>query len=291
MPTVECAWCGAELERSLYRINRSKRHFCNRDCYSSWRDARNVEIRCDFCGAKLIKWPSRVQNHNFCDVDCKRKWQSQAFKGENHPNYQRIAVLCNYCSVEVKKPPCEIERAEHHFCSSKCHSLWMSENELGEDHFNWRRIKVRCAYCGELLDRMRNHVERVENSFCDNDCFARWRSENVVGKEHPRWRGGRLPYYGPNWNRQRKLALERDGYTCQKCHVHERDLNRSLDVHHVRPFRSFIEDYGWEVESDGIASDELLGIINVVFEEANKLENLISLCPTCHRIEEEKNGD
>jgi DEAD/DEAH box helicase domain-containing protein len=53
----------------------------------------------------------------------------------------------------------------------------------------------------------------------------------------------------------RRAALERDGHTCQVCGAGE-----PLDVHHKQPLRSFRS-----------------------FEEGNRLENLISLCPNCHR--------
>ncbi|MFN2144676.1 MAG: Zn-binding domain-containing protein, partial [Anaerolineales bacterium] len=64
--------------------------------------------------------------------------------------------------------------------------------------------------------------------------------------------------YGPNWPRQRDAARQRDNHTCQNCGLPED--GRAHDVHHKIPFRAF-ED----------------------FSEANRLENLVTLCPTCHR--------
>lgn len=67
--------------------------------------------------------------------------------------------------------------------------------------------------------------------------------------------------YGPNWTQMRRLALQRDGNTCQSCGSPERD--RPMHVHHKVPFRSFTS-----------------------YIEANQLENLITLCPNCHnRVE------
>ncbi len=69
--------------------------------------------------------------------------------------------------------------------------------------------------------------------------------------------------YGPNWSKQRKLALERDGYVCQDCGIsdqkHRNEYGEGLHVHHLRKRRKF-ESY----------------------EKANRLENLISLCRSCH---------
>ena len=64
--------------------------------------------------------------------------------------------------------------------------------------------------------------------------------------------------YGPTWPRQRDRARSRDGYRCQVCGVAEQ--GRSHEVHHKIPFRMF-------------SSAEI----------ANQLDNLITLCPACHR--------
>jgi len=64
--------------------------------------------------------------------------------------------------------------------------------------------------------------------------------------------------YGIDWDRLRKKVLNRDGNRCQVCGI-SGEL-RHLQVHHIKPFRSFTSR-----------------------ETANQLQNLITLCPTCHR--------
>ncbi len=70
--------------------------------------------------------------------------------------------------------------------------------------------------------------------------------------------------YGANWPAQRDAARARDSYTCQVCGVPENgrphDTRRIHDVHHKQPFRSFTS-----------------------VKEANRIENLITLCSNCHR--------
>lgn len=63
--------------------------------------------------------------------------------------------------------------------------------------------------------------------------------------------------YGPNWPMQRKLALLRDSRTCQVCGLVE--SNTPFHVHHKVPFRNF-----------------------TTYSLANQLDNLVTLCPTCH---------
>lgn len=64
---------------------------------------------------------------------------------------------------------------------------------------------------------------------------------------------GREPapsYYGPDWQRQRTSALQRDGYACQQCGSID-----SIEVHHWEPYR---------------------------FSFDNSLDNLVVLCADCH---------
>lgn len=65
--------------------------------------------------------------------------------------------------------------------------------------------------------------------------------------------------YGPNWASQRQKALTRDNHRCQMCG----DTSK-LHIHHIKPFRQYPS-----------------------YLEANILENLLTLCPTCHRQAEE----
>lgn len=96
--------------------------------------------------------------------------------------------------------------------------------------------------------------------------------EHPCGEEHPFWveEPAKRLYYGPNWDEQRAKARERDGHECQRCGVHEEGLGRALDVHHKIPFREYL---GGEGKPD--------------YQRANRLENLISYCPSCHSKVEE----
>jgi 5-methylcytosine-specific restriction endonuclease McrA len=84
------------------------------------------------------------------------------------------------------------------------------------------------------------------------------------GDKHPNWAGGKNRYRGKNWARQKRLALIRDDYTCQKCGITRakciKKYHRSPNVHHIKPYRFFNS-----------------------YEKANDLENLITLCDGCHQ--------
>lgn len=64
--------------------------------------------------------------------------------------------------------------------------------------------------------------------------------------------------YGPEWDAIRQRVLNRDGNRCQVCGTPA--TVAPLHIHHIQPFRSFTDR-----------------------DAANQLQNLIALCPTCHR--------
>ncbi len=68
--------------------------------------------------------------------------------------------------------------------------------------------------------------------------------------------------YGPDWPKIRERVRARDGYCCQVCGLLED--GRQHDVHHKIPFRQFPSA-----------------------EQANRLDNLITLCSNCHRKAEQ----
>jgi hypothetical protein len=63
--------------------------------------------------------------------------------------------------------------------------------------------------------------------------------------------------YGPGWDKIRERVRGRDKFTCQVCGAVE--SSRQHDVHHKVPFRAFASR-----------------------DEANRVENLATLCPSCH---------
>jgi DEAD/DEAH box helicase domain-containing protein len=75
------------------------------------------------------------------------------------------------------------------------------------------------------------------------------------------WRSGQNDY-GPKWNQLCLQIRTRDNFQCQSCGSYEN--GKQHHVHHKAPFKSF--------------SDKLA---------ANSPDNLITLCPACHRAAEQ----
>ena len=79
--------------------------------------------------------------------------------------------------------------------------------------------------------------------------------------------------YGPDWERLRNEALDRDGHRCRKCGAAE-PPGRSHDVHHLRPFREFGYRRG----------------VNRNDQPANAPANLLTVCRACHHRAEAATG-
>ena len=69
--------------------------------------------------------------------------------------------------------------------------------------------------------------------------------------------------YGKDWKMIRDQVRKRDNYVCQSCGRTEEVGKIPFHVHHKIPFKCFVS-----------------------IEKANELENLITLCPICHRMAE-----
>jgi DEAD/DEAH box helicase domain-containing protein len=94
--------------------------------------------------------------------------------------------------------------------------------------------------------------------------------------------------YGPEWGKIRERVRARDGYKCQVCGTPE--TTRQHDVHHKVPFRSFVRsakstDFALMSENTNPKSGDFG--VQMARQQANRLDNLATLCPSCHKKAEE----
>lgn len=187
---------------------------------------------CAFCGKPFFKAnKANTKRHKFCSRECCNKWQHSL-----HLHY------CAHCGKEIPA-----QKSRQKYCSRHC---------FGQAHILPRRYFV-CTICGKKFWRKTSITRAKTTKYCSRECS----NIGMSGENNWHWQGGRTPYYGKNWPRQRRRTRKRDNYTCQKCGKTQQELGYKLDVHHIIPFRDFgIEKY----------------------REANKLRNLLSVCRTCH---------
>lgn len=278
---VYCAWCGDPKRVRQSHADSCERHFCGHDCHAAWKsehqtgeenpswDGGDVEAACAWCGDSIYRCYSAIDRpeHNFCDPDCKAAWEAVNYAGPNGPNWRGglVDAICSWCGKPIELITQHYERSENHFCNHRCYGFWKAANWVGPDHPSWNGgdVTVECASCGREKDIKRSQFQKYERHFCDQACQGAWMSENWTGENNPYWGGGWDGYYGPTWTSQRAAAVERDGGRCQSCGLenaeHERVFGRAIHVHHIIKFQRFNDS-----------------------EEANRLNNLITLCQDCH---------
>lgn len=189
----------------------------------------------------------------FCD-------SCNAFAGEHNGNWRDAKEVgeCIVCGEEFSYYPSE---KPGKFCAECYRDPEVSGNPPQEWWGEGSRT-VECAYCEAEFTVYRWKAENQDVFFCGRDCYARWLSEERGPEAAPR------NAYGLYWQSARKQTLERDEFTCQRCGVTEEELGESLHVHHILPVKIFNEPH-----------------------KAHTLDNLISLCSSCHRKVEWYDGD
>jgi len=251
MATYECPTCGAEFDsRRGLGVHHSRVH-----------DERLPNRECDHCGEEFYCEYER----KYCGDHCREK--AVSFAGENNPNY----------TGGKSKSTCEICDETFEYYESEKPGLYCPdcvENEqwrdppviTGSDHPRWNggTVTVTCDECGVTVERYPNQITG-EVTFCSPDCQYAWLSDAFTGDGHPNWAGGGVGPYGKGWNAVREAALERDGYECVLCGMTADELGRNPDVHHIVPVRAFV--------ATPVLTER----------DAHTLDNVVSLCPSCHR--------
>ena len=200
--------------------------------------------------------------------------------GPDNPRYGKgggASLTCETCGKGFYLPPSAAAGRAGRFCSMACYSVKkpeiltglprsaahgaaISAAKRGKPNLKARKppISVTCPSCGLTVEYggRKRYYARFRK-FCTTDCWYAYLRLHPTA--HGWFKGGVEPYYGPNWRHQAKLARERDGHACRVCGLHQ--TTPRLDVHHLRSRRSFGRE---------------------AFEAMNALENLITVCKSCH---------
>lgn len=267
MTEVDCPWDGCDYtsnERGV-KLHHKMTH---------GESIRGVEITCENCGTTKRRPEADIKGHTFCSPECHNEWQTGRFTGEDSPSWEggKIEITCTYCGNTKDRIPSALTDSENNFCNEDCFFNWVCYNGINSGENNplyVEDIKDDCDYCGGDISVVPSRYELCEKHFCDDLCYADWMSENAHGKNSNAWDGGAINYYGEDWDNQRKYARQRDNHLCQHCGLkaekHISEFGQTLHVHHIIPFKYF----GFENH-----------------ETANKLNNLVTLCSSCHKSHE-----
>lgn len=255
--SVECPTCGkGDFKNELgLKMHHARQH---------GESITGVEVECAYCGEpkRVPECRLKTRDKFYCSTKgCQAK---DLNKASENPEYECRGCGRGYSSrtgvTDHMKQCCPDELYECPTCGTLC----LTEQGMRKHHTHQHgerltKVEFECEWCGEIDTKRWDHIERNKYSYCSERCRWDHFTERYKGEKSHQWRGG-YEYYGHNWNEQSKKARERDVHLCQSCGVHQDELSIALDVHHITPLRD-CETY----------------------EEANRLENLVSLCRKCHK--------
>ena len=247
MPTVSttCTNCGKPFStyRSPAYLEKTKDLYCSRACYLN-KQATAQSFICAECGLPFLARISPARsNPRFCSRKCHVKHVDSM-----------VDFVCQECGKVFRRN----QSLKRKYCSKPCagkHSYIVQRNPTPIDNH--------CRQCGRLIGVQKR---MYQTWFCRRKCYELF-CATLTPEQIVEGVAAAIPlnmpagYRGPDWDRQRKKARQRDSYRCQRCGVSEQGVGRDLDVHHIKPFQEF-------------------GIMN--YKAANVLTNLISLCASCH---------
>jgi 5-methylcytosine-specific restriction endonuclease McrA len=256
-----CPQCGDEFWYYPSGYNAGPKMFCSRKC---WSASTWLIKDCPTCGKEFKR--RRSEPSECCSYSCAMRMKYQG---------RRVTFACDQCGKELNKMLSAYRpHAKNHFCSRGCYGAWLSQQPDKKPPSNSihprKRIQRTCRECGKEFEITPSALlYKGYGTFCSRECTGRWRAKRGLtprlpilrGTQNHNWKGGYKKYYGPNWREQRRATRKRDKYICQLCGVTECDLGQELHVHHITPFREFDS-----------------------YQDANCLDNLISLCKPCHTL-------
>jgi len=291
MVKTKCSFCKKELNIKPSRLKRN--NFCSKKCYDRWqkkirgenhKNWNRIKTKCSYCGKTIYIIPSRFKKYknNFCNITCSSKWKKERYIGKNNPHWNRVDTNCAFCGKEIL-----IKRSKstkNSFCSSKCYISWKKETSIGKNNPNYSAIKTICGFCGKQICKERNKHKKYKHHFCSRECCSKWEIDNTPkGEKNPNWKGGKFPYYGKSWLKNRRTALENARF---KSEISGEPTNI---VHHIMPLKSYLEHafdmFLYLLPCSSYKQLKFLSyelIPDIFFDEANKPTNLCVLTNSEH---------
>ena len=212
-------------------------NICSRECYYIYNDKR-IEIPCSTCGRiiKVKRYKLKIQKNFYCNRICQN---NKSYTKNNIPIYDTYQPQLQPYGIKCRR-------------SSKDKNI----------------LEVRCMYCNKWYQpKQRDVINKVRaiqgkingerNLYCSDNCKHACPTYNQ--QKYPK--GFKQATSREVQPALRKLVLERDNWTCQKCGTKEKQLH----CHHI------------------------IGIELNPIESAD-IDNCITLCKDCHNEVHKQKG-
>ncbi len=172
--------------------------------------------------------------------------------------------ICKNCKGKFIKPLNESYKQWENriFCCKNCSNEYHGENNIVTKRTREKQSDIMKIKAPWKNKRIPQHIQDKMSISAKN---RKIKIGFQKGSDHWNWKGGTSTDINKRindlkWKEIRKIVYKRDNWTCQICKVRCRN-NVLIQCHHIIPYR---------------------------ISEDNSLENLITLCASCHRKEEIK---
>lgn len=200
-------------------------------------------MKCKICKQVFYVKTDKTHKGLYCSREC-------YFEGRWGHEKRIKFIKCLNCGTEFMKHISDKDK----FCSKQCADKYRIGKPLLKRR---RRLTKKCEWCGKIFDRPITNFHS-KHYFCCHKCSALWWAEyGLHGKNHPNWIGGKYNPYFDGWKMVRKEVLKKYNNKCAICG--KTGKNGRIEIHHIKPLR-----------------------LIKYKKTANRLKNLIALCPKCH---------
>jgi G:T-mismatch repair DNA endonuclease (very short patch repair protein) len=199
---ISCDYCGRDIYRTEYRLNKSEHQFCSQECSCEYRMRECNEIRfCEYCKKEFSCLKKSTKR--FCCNACNNKNNSKNKKGKRISSIQKTCdvcgklfwvkncdlnrakycsaecrqksqtinkttvVSCDYCGKEIRVQNCKYKNCNHFFCSTECDNNYKRGKYLKNSITKEERTLV-CQNCGKLYEVLPKKID--VSKFCSREC-------------------------------------------------------------------------------------------------------------------------
>ncbi len=162
MTFSKCKVCGNALNKGKI--------YCSLKCY--WKNSPKFQTNCRQCNKRFWTYPSfqKIGEGFLCSKECKYKWISENYRGENSRAGFKNAtkrLKCKECGKVFYKFQSRIKDKRGIFCSKDCYLKWFEKHCQMEKSPAWIDGRSFVEYPKEF-ELIKNKIKKRDNYICQN---------------------------------------------------------------------------------------------------------------------------
>lgn len=269
-----------------------------------------VNVKCDYCGKTIKKWPCELKDNNYCSRECSNKANTK--KGAENPSWKggKVQKTCTVCGKTFEVYPYREDEAE--FCSRDCaRKSWSQQREeieriqriaKGVEKLEHMKAQLECDKCGKNIRKYPSEI--YEHNFCSMECRSKWLGNKLKGENSPLWKS-KIPKTCENCGSEFFVKPSREDarFCSHECYWDWRTRTDELSGENHYRWKSFENHNKWytsssrwrRVRKEALDRDnhtcQICGkneelIVHhktpVIEGGIHSLKNAVTLCKSCH---------